>query len=89
MSMEQPVDTKPKPQLTDEYAQSLLRTVSVEHEQRQALKPIQRHFISKKTLVFLIISTLVSILATIIGSHIISSKSPTNNLNKTDQSLYK
>ncbi len=69
--MEPPSQQKTdKPELTDEYAQSLLRAVTMEHEQKLALKPAQKHFISKKILIMIGVMVVLSIVAAIALDHI-------------------
>lgn len=50
------------PKMTDAYAQSLLAATTAEFNARQANKPQTKHFLSKKMIIFLVASVIMTIL---------------------------
>ena len=68
-----------KPELSDEYAQSLLRTVTMEYEQKQALKPVAKHFISKKTLVLVVVTLVLSIIVGVVVDRVAHNRSDSSS----------
>ncbi len=68
-----------KPELTDEYAQSLLRTVTMEYEQKQALKPVTKHVVSKKILVLIVITLVLSILVGVVVDRVAHNRSDSSS----------
>jgi hypothetical protein len=59
---------KDEPVKDDAYAQALLRQVNAEFAAKQAQKPPVKHFVSKKTLIYLAASILLTIAASVIVS---------------------
>lgn len=57
-----PPSAKATKEEQDAYAQALLNVVSLDYQKEQALKPAQKHVFTKKRLIFLAVSIILSIL---------------------------
>jgi hypothetical protein len=63
MDKPQPSPANATPEERDAYAQSLLRVVNADYQKQLAEKPAPKHFISKRWLIFLVVSTVLSVVA--------------------------
>lgn len=70
---------------TDAYAQSLLRTVTLDFDAKQAQKPKTKHFVSKKLLIYLIVSILLTIALWVAGATIGKQKNKEQSDQKTEE----
>ncbi|MEI7682746.1 MAG: hypothetical protein WCJ24_00385 [Candidatus Saccharibacteria bacterium] len=57
------LSTFASPEEQDAYAQSLLRVVALDYEKQRAQTPVTKHIFSKKRLIILAVSTIISILS--------------------------
>lgn len=62
----------------DAYAQSLARMAALDYEMEHKSQPIQKHFISKKMIIYTVVSIIISLIGLIIGHYVIKDKSPPN-----------
>jgi len=60
-------------QETDAYAQSLIQMVNLDYQEKQAAKPSQKRYFSKKRIIYLAVSTLVGLILTIVVNHALKS----------------
>lgn len=63
--------TSQKPKIDDEYAATLARVTALQYDMEQKSKPEVKHFISKKVLIYTVISLIVSIIGMIIANQVL------------------
>jgi hypothetical protein len=76
---------KDKPELTDEYAQSLLRSINMDSAQKRAAIPPPKHFISKRMLIILVVSLVLTIVAALVTDHMTKTKTGSSTEQTTQQ----
>jgi len=73
-----PVDPKTEA-AQDAYAQALLKVATLEYNDRQAHIEQPKHFFSKKRLIWLAVSTILSIIIGAVANHLLKQGSGTTN----------
>jgi hypothetical protein len=63
----------------DEYAQALATMATLDYELSEKTQPEQKHFISKKMLIYIILSLIISIFTLLAGKLISHNNSPTQD----------
>ncbi len=65
--VQQQSDSKQKAEHDDRYAEALAKMAALDMQMEEKAKPEQKHFISKKILVYIVASLVISIATLIIG----------------------
>lgn len=83
-----PTELPPKQQEDqDAYAEALVRMVALDAEMDEKHGPAQKHLISKKTVIYLLVSLVLSVITLIAGNTFVKNSTPNTNSEDTTKKL--